>query len=637
MTDIIEEIHTVRTEEKSADTRMEENEEELATATAKKTEEPEDPEFDGDGKQNVEATNIEEIVNVPEEKSQGKTVLDDPELCQCCLRVDEEETAHLWCNDCNEAVCQSCGKAHRRFVVAHDVIPINDAPTCRKNVPKNCYLHENEKLILFCVGHDKLICHECLSAHRPCDKILEIEKAAGGVKDSAAINNLKGRMRTFSRFLEQTQIEHEQTVSSISIEKDSAHENIKEFLQCFENHIRQIRNNLNKRYENILRQNEKNGKQLNYLRKGLQENMEWLCMLERSSSESNIFHAVKHLDTIQVSDEKLVDQIKKDMITLPLDVLSSDGTTYIDKLFEEFYKKTEFGTFPAITISASESNQSQIKVESYSQSTPSRYQEFVAVDNSTFGALCFTEDGRIVVEELFQSKQTTHFLRIFDLITDQSLQIKLRELYYGMDMKSGSICIYDEKFALITSNKVIGIMVIDLALERHCRTIILNHSRKIKRIKWVTCKEGEIYLLAESKSNSWLCSIDFNGTTLSELKISGSVAHMDFEDSKRFFHTDNQVNDIHCTSTDKACSTSKCYSSLDLRVGCSILHITGDELLLLEKDSNTVYKLDISCQRRSILLKDDIENPTHFNLSLKFKKIAITMNGGKCIRIFNFE
>lgn len=65
----------LQTEEKSVDTRMEENEEELATA--KKTEEPEDPKFDGDGKQNVEATNIEEEVNVPElqteEKSQGKT------------------------------------------------------------------------------------------------------------------------------------------------------------------------------------------------------------------------------------------------------------------------------------------------------------------------------------------------------------------------------------------------------------------------------------------------------------------------------------------------------------------------------------------------------------------------------------
>ncbi|XP_052103585.1 uncharacterized protein LOC127737092 [Mytilus californianus] len=63
-----------KSEEKSEDTRMEESEAELATA--KKTKEPEEPELKGKGKQNVEATNIEEDVNVPElqteEKSQSR-------------------------------------------------------------------------------------------------------------------------------------------------------------------------------------------------------------------------------------------------------------------------------------------------------------------------------------------------------------------------------------------------------------------------------------------------------------------------------------------------------------------------------------------------------------------------------------
>lgn len=107
-------------------------------------------------------------------------------------------------------------------------------------------------------------------------------------------------MKTVIRILEQTQIEHAQTLSNISKEKDSAHESIKEFLQCFENHIRQIRNNLNKRYENISKQKETNCQHLRNLRQGLKENMDWLCMLEHSSSESNIFYAVKHLDAIQV-------------------------------------------------------------------------------------------------------------------------------------------------------------------------------------------------------------------------------------------------------------------------------------------------------------------------------------------------
>lgn len=83
------------------------------------------------------------------------------ELCKCCLRENEEEVPDQWCNDCSEAVCRNCGKAHRRFAVAHHVILLTDAPASRKIIPKNCILHENKKLIWFCVGHDKLICHEC--------------------------------------------------------------------------------------------------------------------------------------------------------------------------------------------------------------------------------------------------------------------------------------------------------------------------------------------------------------------------------------------------------------------------------------------------------------------------------------------
>lgn len=59
---------------------------------------------------------------------------------------------------------------------------------------------------------------------------------------------------------------------------------------------------------------------------------------------------------------------------------------------------------------------------------------------------------------------------------------------------------------------------------------------------------------------------------------------------------------------DKGLTTSKCYSSLDLKSGCAILHISGDELLELETNKSTIYKLDIKNQRRSILRQKKILN-----------------------------
>lgn len=196
---------------------------------------------------------------------------------------------------------------------------------------------------------------------------------------------------------------------------------------------------------------------------------------------------------------------------------------------------------------------------------------------------------------------------------------------------------FDKNLVLLApSNGMRGVMLIDIGLKIHCRTINLQYKKTygnrvgiIESVEWVTCKGGKIYVLSICESGSLLCSIDFNGNILSAFCIPGSVADIDFDGSQRFFHTSNQVNDILYTSG-KTWSTTKCYF-------CGILHVAGDELLLLEKSSNIVYKLNVKDQSRSILIKkNDIVYPTHFNYNHQIKKIAITMKRGNCIRIFPF-
>ncbi|XP_063427190.1 uncharacterized protein LOC134710729 [Mytilus trossulus] len=562
------------------------------------------------------------------------------ELCQCCLRANEEEVAYQWCNDCNEAVCKNCGKAHRRFSSAHDVISIKDAPVGRKAVPKYCVSHENKKLILFCVEHDKLICHACLSeSHRQCNSIVEIEKAAVGIKDSAAIKQLKEKMTTLKSILEKTQIENEQQLTTINIDKEAAIDHIEEFLQSFKDHLIQIDINLHMKYEKIVIQNKQNKEILTDLTQSLQEQADWLCMLESCSSESNIFHAVKHLDSIQESKEKQVNKIKNDLITIPLDVLPPEATKSIENFFQDFNQKTVSQTVHSITTSTSELKLPQINTDREIQPSPPRYQEFIPSNNCVFGAFCFTEDDRMFVEEFVlpgYESSLKYCLQVFDLQTNKSNTIVISD-NFKWDY-SGSVCMYDEKFVLLASMK--AVMVIDTKLLKMCRTIKLEQSvvrGNLKGIKWISCKGGNIYVLVQSQHGLWLCSIDFNGCILHEVDLPHSLADIDFDGSKRFFYTDNRVNDIHCISINKSSTTSKCYSSLDLIAGCSILHISGDELLVLEKNTNTIYKLDIKNQRRSILKQtDDTENLTHFNLNLKLNKIAIMIGGGKRIRLLPF-
>lgn len=159
-----------------------------------------------------------------------------------------------------------------------------------------------------------------------------------------------------------------------------------------------------RKYEKIEKQTADNIKQSMHLREDLQENMDWLCTLESSSSECNIFHAIQHLDTILVSNEKQISRMKNDLITIPLDVLPPEGTKFIDNIFQELHNKPKLQTMPAITILPREYKQSQIKVERASRSPHSPYQELISDNNSMFGACFFTEDGCLVVGELFLSK-----------------------------------------------------------------------------------------------------------------------------------------------------------------------------------------------------------------------------------------
>ncbi|CAG2186505.1 unnamed protein product [Mytilus edulis] len=286
------------------------------------------------------------------------------ELCQCCLRENEEEVADHWCNDCSEAVCRNCGKAHRRFAVAHDVISIKDVP--------------------------------------------------------AGVEILKTRSaRTYG--------------------------------------------------------------------------------LDASSSENKLFFAVKHLDNIQIKNEKKIDKIKKDFITGPLDDLPVEGINYIEKKFLELRDKTKLKTKHDIIVTDRKCVHSQNIEEVVSLNPISRYQELTADSNSIFGALCFTEDGRIVVEE----SKTGNFafgLRIFDLQTKQSTQITLSEISDKINMMKGSSCMFDKNLALVATSKVIQ--------ARQC--------------------------------------------------IPGIIADIEFDDSQVFIHTEQRANDKYGTSA--AGGTYNCYS-----------------------------------------------------------------------------
>lgn len=187
-----------------------------------------------------------------------------------------------------------------------------------------------------------------------------------------------------------------------------------------------------------------------------------------------------------------------------------------------------------------------------------------------------------------------------------------------------SICTFDGNHALIVGNACI--YVIDLELKTNARTIALR--MKLSCCKLVTCIESNIMVLCEDSRCHFISWIDYNGNNLRTLDLPSGVWDIYIKD-KLVYCTFSNAN--HVTYTSFSGVTKICYTSLDLREKIAV----GDSMIfLLEKDRNSVHKVDLNTKQRSVFLKDEIANPTHMSLDIKTKQLAVTCDEGKCLKIF---
>ncbi|CAG2212686.1 CESA [Mytilus edulis] len=194
-----------------------------------------------------------------------------------------------------------------------------------------------------------------------------------------------------------------------------------------------------------------------------------------------------------------------------------------------------------------------------------------------------------------------------------------------------TVCTFDRYNALLVGKT--SVFVIDLESKTIGRTIQLGIP--IQGCKWITCIKSEIVVLCQKSTKQekadFISWIDYNGVSLRTLDLPGNVCDLDIYET-RVFCTFNNANHVTCTSFDG--ETNTCYTSLDLRESCKIA--VGESMIfLLEKDRNSIYTIDIKTKQRSTFLKDEIINPTNMVLNRKTKELAVTCDGGNCLKIFN--
>ncbi|CAG2212690.1 unnamed protein product [Mytilus edulis] len=213
-------------------------------------------------------------------------------------------------------------------------------------------------------------------------------------------------------------------------------------------------------------------------------------------------------------------------------------------------------------------------------------------------------------------------MRIINLKDCKSHSFKL-DCKYNSICKD-TICWFDRNNILIVQDD--SVHVIDLELENIYRTIKVIHFDDSLltwplTCKWVSFVESQILVFC---NHNWVSWIDYNGKSVKWVEFKEDVYDLDVFDNK-IYCTFKNLHEIKYTTF--ANSTQTCYTSLDLRKSCRIA--AGDNLIfLMDKERNTVFRIDLTTKQRSTFHKDEITNPTHINFNDKSKELAVTFDEG---------
>ncbi|XP_063411644.1 uncharacterized protein LOC134694559 [Mytilus trossulus] len=550
--------------------------------------------------------------------------MEDNELCAGCLRDNEKEIAVMWCNDCEEPVCRPCGKVHRRFAVPHDVIEIKDISNVSKTMSKICKEHAGQKLLLFCVNHDKILCPACLSeSQKECD-INHIEKAANGIKDSSAIYDLKERIQNQKDVIELVKGEYIELSSKIGQDNKQQHKRLIQLRSTIDDHLNRLEKNIDTHYNLGVEKIASNTEQLASLAKTTEANLQDIEKAEIEESEVNLFHLVKHLDTSLLSNEENLQCLENEISCVSVQFIPENFTENIETMFSNFGQATD------MLLSKSQQfgvnfQQSQLRVTPEEEQYLNQTRTFYPDKMSKFYACCFIEDKKIVViEEQLEQSSKIHpymYLRVINLKDGKTRAFELKN---NDSLSKDTICTFDRNTVLLIERT--SICVVDLELENVYRTIEIQG--RILSCTRITCIESKILVLYNSKRLSW---INYNGKSSKEVTFEDDVYDLDINDEK-IYCTFKNLHEIKYTTFTH--NTQTCYTSLDMRKSCRIA--AGDNVIfLMEKERNTIFTIDLTTKQRSTFHKDEITNPTHINFNDKTKELAVTFDEGNSLKIFS--
>ncbi|XP_071155299.1 E3 ubiquitin-protein ligase TRIM71-like [Mytilus edulis] len=531
----------------------------------------------------------------------------DSKLCNGCQRGEEDVNAVAWCSNCSELVCKVCARVHERISPPHKVIPMKEIQQLSSsllNLSKNFENHPEEKKLLYCCQHDKVICDSCVTvSHQNCKPIISIEKAARGVKVGTAISDLERRLDNLGQVTENILSHSEATLEELTKSRNSIKKRVSEIKQKFIAHLEKLEADIHKDIDNKY-------KHCNVTVSRNKDNIQssadllsiWkndLKSLRQHLSEIHLFEIVKCLDAKTHHKELEIREIQK--ATVPLlryhpqesgsnlnKLLPDLGTIMVDNL-----------TVPKPLLNIDQRGQFLVRDHQMLSLTHS-FKTTKLDDEVKIYRGCFLPDKRLILSGYRQRN-----LYVCKLDGSNSKTINLK-------YQPECITLYDNNYAVVSLGEE-GIQIIDLLLLKPGR--IINIKPKcvcITNVNDTICVHNQLNTLTK---------VDIYGKMLNTIQSKFNPWEICANKEGDVYCTDRCSNKVYIVTSDGI--VREIFGSSDLRNPHCVAVDNNGDVFVAGMNSNNIHRISSDGRKHDIILteNDGIDRPTGLSYNCETREL----------------
>ena len=179
------------------------------------------------------------------EVSGRKSSVKSDTFCQPCKSDGNTVKAKGYCEDCNEFICKSCIKAHKKlsWTKNHVIKPKNKIPaflTQSSPCTEHCDVHEKEIVKFYCQEHDTVGCKSCMELHHANCNVQLVAYVSPNYGASNEFADIKHRLDCMRKNLSSSKEKIKYSLTTVEEIKNEVSREVKQFRKEVEDYLDKV-------------------------------------------------------------------------------------------------------------------------------------------------------------------------------------------------------------------------------------------------------------------------------------------------------------------------------------------------------------------------------------------------------------